>query len=70
MFGDAGIVLISAKDKLYPTPSNTITTGLGLGFGYSLPVTKNSYIDISPSLNFNNAALLWKKIILRVKYFL
>lgn len=62
VYADAGIVVITAKDKLYPNLSTTTTTGLGLGFGYSLPVTKNSYIDISPGLNLNNAALFGRRL--------
>lgn len=55
VYGDAGIVLLSAKDKLSSNPFTSTALGLGAGFGYSYPVTKNSYIDISPSLNFNNS---------------
>ena len=56
VFADAGLVLLTAKEVSKPNSNSLITTGFGLGFGYSLPVTRNSYIDFSPALNVNNAA--------------
>ena len=63
LYADAGLALISVKDALALTgKSERITPAFGLGFGYSLPVTKNSYLDISPALNFNNAASFGRRL--------
>ena len=62
VYADAGLVFLSAKDVSVSRTSHTVTSGFGLGFGYSLPVTKNSYLDISPSLNLNNAAMFGRRL--------
>lgn len=63
IYADAGMVLITSKDKSSLYPGKTLTTsGFGLGSGYSIPVIKNSYLDISPSINFNNAALFGRRL--------
>jgi hypothetical protein len=55
LYADAGLVLLSAKNSVTGSRSNSTTWGFGLGGGYSLPVSKNSFIDFSPSMNYNNS---------------
>lgn len=62
-YADAGVALISVKDNAVSAGKGQITTStFGLGLGYSLPVTKNSYLDISPGLNLNNASYFGRRL--------
>ena len=62
LYADAGLVILTAKDVSVPGSGSFTTSGFGLGGGYSLPVTKNSYIDFSPSINLNNASMFGRRI--------
>jgi hypothetical protein len=55
LYGDAGLVVLSAKNSTTSSRSNLSTWGFGIGGGYSLPLSKNSFVDFSPSLNYNNS---------------
>ncbi len=63
-YADAGLALISVKDNSlsFPGKSQITTPTFGLGLGNSFPITKNSYLDISPGLNFNNASSFGRRL--------
>lgn len=62
VYADAGLVFLFAKDAAISNSIYKTTSGFGLGFGYSVPVTKNSYIDISPSLNLNYTPVVGRRL--------